>query len=96
MGNDRNLRMSRRYIVRGQVQGVGFRNYAQRRAQELGVTGTVRNLDDGTVEVIANGTKRQLDALAGDLHLGPLFGEVRGVTESECAPVHARDFSIRY
>lgn len=93
---DSHLRMTRRYIVRGYVQGVGFRQFAQRRACEIGVTGTVRNLDDGTVEVIANGTKKQLDALAGDLHLGPLFGEVRGVTESECAPIKARDFSIRY
>jgi acylphosphatase len=88
--------MTRRYIVRGHVQGVGFRQFAGRRAQELGVTGLVRNLDDGTVEVIANGSKPQLDALAGYLHRGPLFGEVHGVTESECAPIKARDFSIRY
>ena len=93
---DAHLRMTRRHIVRGHVQGVGFRQFAQRRARELGVTGTVRNLDDGTVEVIANGTNPQLDALAGDLHLGPLFGEVHGVTVTECAPIKARDFSIRY
>jgi len=96
MGKDTHARLTRRYIVRGYVQGVGFRSFVQRRANELGVTGTVRNLDDGTVEVIASGTKRQLDALSGDLHLGPLFGEVRGVTETEWAPIKARDFSIRY
>jgi acylphosphatase len=90
------LRLTRRYVVRGSVQGVGFREFARRRAQELGVTGTVRNLDDGTVEVIASGSKAQLDALAGHLHRGPLYGEVQGVTESECAPVKARDFSVRY
>ena len=92
----KHLRMTRRYIVRGYVQGVGFRQFACRRAQELGLTGTVRNLDDGTVEVIANGAKQQLDALAGYLHRGPLYGEVHGVTESESAPIKARDFSIRY
>lgn len=96
MGQTSNPRLTRRYVVRGHVQGVGFRGFAWRRAQEIGVTGTVRNLDDGTVEVIANGTKAQLDDLAGYLHRGPLYGEVHGVTESECAPIKARDFSIRY
>jgi len=66
--------MTRRHIVRGHVQGVGFANSPASCARTR-VTGTVRNLDDGTVEVIANGTKPQLDALAGDLHLGPLFGK---------------------
>ena len=42
---------ARRWIVRGRVQGVGFRYFAQRAAAELGLTGYVRNLDDGRVEV---------------------------------------------
>jgi acylphosphatase len=87
--------MTRRYIVRGRVQGVGFRWFARVQAQSLGVTGTVRNLDDGTVEVIAQGDKEQLDALAGHLHRGPRFGDVHGVTEMEAAPIKARDFTIR-
>ncbi len=96
MGGNSTLRLTRRYVVRGCVQGVGFREFVRRRAQELGVTGTVRNLDDGTVEVIAGGSKSQLDALAGHLHRGPLYGEVHGVAESECAPLKTRDFTIRY
>ena len=95
MGTDRKQRQTRRYVVRGYVQGVGYRAFAQKRAQEAGVTGTVRNLDDGTVEVIACGTRDQLDTLAGYLHRGPLFGEVHGVSETECAPIQARDFTIR-
>ena len=91
-----NLHATRRYVVRGSVQGVGFREFVRRRAQELGVTGVVRNLDDGTVEVIAGGSKSQLDALAGHIYRGPLYGEVHGVTESECAPIKTRDFTIRY
>jgi acylphosphatase len=77
------------------VQGVGYRAFARVHAQALGVTGTVRNLDDGSVEVIAQGNKEQLDALAGYLHIGPRFGEVHGVSEMEHAPVKARDFTVR-
>ena len=88
--------MTRRYIVRGHVQGVGYREFARKRAEELGVTGMVRNLDDGDVEVIAAGTKQQLDALAGFLHRGPHFSQVHGVTESEHGPIKSRGFTILY
>ena len=46
---------ARRWLIRGRVQGVGFRYFAQRAAAELGLTGYVRNLDDGRVEVYAAG-----------------------------------------
>lgn len=88
--------MTRHYIVRGHVQGVGYREFARKRAEELGITGMVRNLDDGNVEVIAAGTKSQLDALAGYLHRGPQFGQVNGVTESEHGPIKSRGFTILY
>jgi acylphosphatase len=88
--------VTKRYVVRGNVQGVGYRYFAQRCATSLGVTGTVRNLDDGNVEVIAQGNKEQLDALAGFLHRGPNFSHVSGVSEMEHGPIKARDFSIRY
>jgi acylphosphatase len=45
----------KRILYRGRVQGVGFRYTAQRLAHEVGVAGTVRNLDDGSVEVVAEG-----------------------------------------
>jgi len=88
--------MTRRYIVRGHVQGVGYREFARRCGQEIGVTGIVHNLDDGNVEVIAAGTPEQLDALAGYLHRGPHFGEVHGVTVTEHGPIKARGFSVLY
>ena len=88
--------MTRRYIVRGHVQGVGYREFARRRAQEIGVTGIVHNLDDGNVEVIASGTLEQLDTLAGYLHRGPNFSQVHGVTETEHGPIKARGFNILY
>ena len=78
---------ARRWFVRGRVQGVGFRYFAQRSAASVGVTGYVRNLDDGRVEVYAAGTEAQLSELAGLLHKGPRWADVRGVDEQE-APVH--------
>lgn len=88
--------MTCRYIVRGHVQGVGYRDFARRRAEEIGVTGMVRNLDNGDVEVIASGTRKQLDTLAGHLHLGPHFCQVNGVTETEHGPIKSRGFTVLY
>jgi acylphosphatase len=79
---------ARRYFIRGTVQGVGYRYFAERAANQLGVTGYVCNLDDGRVEVYAAGTEDQLSRLAGMLRLGPRFADVRGVEEQE-APVTA-------
>ena len=60
-------RVARRYLVTGLVQGVGFRWTAQRVARSLGLTGTVRNLPDGTVEIEAHGGPEALDSLCGAL-----------------------------
>ncbi|HLF70529.1 MAG TPA: acylphosphatase [Dehalococcoidia bacterium] len=61
-----------RALVRGRVQGVGFRDWVRRRARELGLNGSARNFPDGTtVEVIAEGARPALDALAAALKLGP-------------------------
>lgn len=85
---------ARVYLVRGRVQGVGYRDYAQRAASALGVTGYVRNLDDGRVEVYAAGTPDKLSDLAAALRKGPRFSDVRGVDEQEAAPQHYSDFQI--
>ncbi len=68
-----------RYLVSGTVQGVGFRAYVQRQAQALGLSGWVRNCTDGTVEVEACGTDRQLRDLALVLERGPRGARVTGV-----------------
>jgi acylphosphatase len=81
----RNL-TARRYIVRGRVQGVGYRYYVERAALDLGLGGYARNLDDGCVEVYAVGTPEQIAELSGYLRKGPRWSEVRGVDEQE-APV---------
>jgi len=64
-------------IVEGLVQGVGYRWYAARRAQALGVRGFVRNLFDGTVEVHASGDRSLLEELIRDLKIGPRSAQVR-------------------
>jgi acylphosphatase len=61
-----------RALVRGRVQGVGFRDWVRRRARELGLSGSARNSSDGTtVEVIAEGARTALEALEAALKLGP-------------------------
>ena len=88
--------LARIYIVRGAVQGVGYRYFVQQAARELGVCGTVRNLSDGSVEVVAVGHERHLSELAGRLHIGPHGAEVRGVEERE-GPVKAHaSFEVVY
>jgi acylphosphatase len=85
---------ARRYLVSGRVQGVGYRDYAQRVATSLGLTGFVRNLDDGRVEVYAAGRPEQLADLASALHKGPRLSEVRGVEEREADMRNYSDFQI--
>ncbi|HEY8582963.1 MAG TPA: acylphosphatase, partial [Capillimicrobium sp.] len=60
-----------RAAVSGRVQGVGFRDATVRRASELGVLGWVRNADDGTVAVHAEGSAEAVDALVAWLDGGP-------------------------
>lgn len=72
---------ARRWFVSGRVQGVGFRWFVARNAHALGLTGWVRNEDDGRVQVYATGAAEQLNRLAGRLHMGPRGAEVRGVEE---------------
>lgn len=88
--------IARRYLVRGRVQGVGFRGFVQAEAQGLGVTGYVRNLDDGRVEAVACGTPRQIADFSACLHRGPRWSDVRGVEETEHALVQSKGFSIKY
>jgi acylphosphatase len=68
------------------VQGVGFRWFVAKNADDIGVRGWVRNEDDGRVQVYAVGTLNQLTDLAALLYRGPRMAEVRGVEEQE-APV---------
>jgi acylphosphatase len=86
---------ARRYGISGRVQGVGYRYFAQRAAREIGVTGWARNLDDGSVEVHANGTMTQLENLESRLRRGPRSADVRSVEVIEAVLIEATEFYIR-
>ena len=86
---------ARRYLISGRVQGVGFRYFAERAARAAGVTGWVRNLADGRVEVYANGTPEQLNQLESRLRTGPSRADVRGFEVMDAAPEDAQSFYIR-
>ncbi|MEI9973669.1 MAG: acylphosphatase [Ignavibacteriota bacterium] len=85
---------ARRWYIRGRVQGVGYRNFAQRSAHELGLSGYARNLDDGRVEVYAAGPAEKLAELAPLLYHGPRWADVRGVEEQEAAVQLSASFRI--
>lgn len=72
-------------IVSGRVQGVYFRANTQKQAQALGITGTVRNLPGGEVEIVATGSADQLKTLIKWCHKGPLLAKVAEVKVSESA-----------
>ena len=78
---------TRRYVVTGRVQGVGFRWYVEREARALGLGGWVRNRADGSVEVLAAGSNQQLNALYDRLKAGPRASRVDNVEVEEAAPL---------
>lgn len=78
-------------MIRGRVQGVGFRWFVEREAQILGIAGWVRNNADGSVEVLAQGARDQLFALGSRLREGPRAARVDGVEDSEARPVAGLD-----
>ncbi|MBZ5520961.1 MAG: acylphosphatase [Acidobacteriia bacterium] len=78
---------ARSYIVRGRVQGVGFRWFVEYESRQLGVAGWVRNNIDGTVEVLAMGSEEQLSALGLKLRRGPRAARVDEVKEMPAEPV---------
>ena len=75
--------ITRRYLVRGRVQGVGFRWFVEREARVIGIAGWVRNTNDGGVEVLAQGTEEQHGALRRKLKEGPRAARVDSVEASE-------------
>jgi len=66
-------------VVRGSVQGVGFRYFIQRKARQLGLHGWVRNNDDGTVELLAEGSRSDLEQLMMAAEEGPRMARVQRV-----------------
>jgi len=84
-----------RYVVRGRVQGVGYRYFVLRQADVIGVSGFARNLPDGGVEVVAEGSDEALARLETALREGPAFAEVANVERDAIAERGSGGFHIR-
>lgn len=88
--------MRKNVVLTGMVQGVGFRFSAQRKAQELHITGWVRNRDDGAVEAEIQGTEEQVDEMLRWLREGPRGAEVGSFEVTDAAELGSeKSFAIR-
>lgn len=85
----------RRVVVTGRVQGVFFRDSARREAARLGVTGWVRNRDDGSVEAVYEGAVDAVEAMVAWSRVGPPSATVTAVTVTDEPPEHLRTFTVR-
>lgn len=85
--SDKPSQITKSFIVRGRVQGVGFRWYVEHEAKLLGLAGWVRNNPDGGVEVLATGTREQLNALHEKLRMGPRAARVDDIQVLDANPV---------
>jgi len=91
------MRICRQYLVEGRVQGVFFRAGTEETASRLGLTGWVRNLRDGRVELIACGDEENLMQLEAWLRRGPTGARVAAVTSSAVTPEEVfDDFRVRF
>ena len=92
-----NQKMQLYVLISGKVQGVGFRNFTQLNAKQLGVNGYAKNLPNGKVEVVAEGDKAQLDALVTFLKKGPRYARVDSIDiDARAFTGEYETFGIRY
>lgn len=78
-GRDCQNMLTRRYLVSGHVQGVGFRRFVQKQGEAMGLSGMVRNLVDGRVEILAKGSETELGEFAKVVAKGPSASRVTSV-----------------
>jgi acylphosphatase len=86
--------VTRRFVVNGRVQGVGFRYFVVREAQALQLAGWVRNLPDGQVEVLASGAPDVVSAFEGRLWEGPPHARVTSVETREAEAPQYAEFRV--
>jgi len=84
-------------FISGHVQGVFYRSSSRRKALELGLTGWVRNLPDGRVEIVVEGEEDQVEKLIDWCRKGPPSGYVKGLEVKQELPTHEfRRFSVKF
>jgi acylphosphatase len=80
------MKVARKFIVSGVVQGVGYRFFAQNAAVRHQIVGYVKNLDNGDVEVIAEGEAQKMEDFKKELIIGPRFSVVKNIEEIALEP----------
>ena len=88
------MNIQRKIVVRGKVQAVGFRSATRRKAMELMIRGSVRNLDDGSVEILASATGKEFIIFENWCRVGPSYARVDRLEISELDQTGFTDFSI--
>lgn len=82
--------------IYGRVQGVGYRRFCQREAQEIGISGFVKNMPDGSVYIEAEGEDFELENFLLRCRQGPPLSRVNDIKISQSRPEDYTDFIIRY
>ena len=80
------MKVARKYIISGTVQGVGYRFFTQRAAARHQVLGYVRNLKDGRVEALAEGDAKSVEEFKHELLTGPTYSNVEDIEETVLEP----------
>jgi len=94
MRKDEKIRLLIR--VTGRVQGVGYRHSAVREARKHNIKGYVKNMPDGSVDIEAEGRRKQLDAFLKWCRKGPRYGYVESVNFDSLTPAGYKDFRVEY
>ena len=84
------------FIIKGRVQGVGFRYFVKKRANELGIKGSVKNLINGDVEVYAQGSKDMIIIFKEYLSKGPVLSRVDNIIEDIFDMEKYEDFLVLF
>ena len=90
------MRSTRRVRVTGQVQGVFFRAWTRNEARRLGVSGWVRNCEDGSVEALLDGNEQAVEQLIGLMRRGPPGARVEDLSASFAEPENLSSFEVRH
>jgi acylphosphatase len=88
--------ITKKYAIFGKVQGVGFRYYIKKISSNYNITGYVKNLYDGSVEIIAQGTEENLMKFKAGIILGNGFSRVEDIKESDEEEEIYSIFSVKY
>jgi acylphosphatase len=88
------MRVTRRFLVSGRVQGVGFRFFTAQAAHREGLSGSVRNLDDGRLEAIVEGEVESVTRFEWAIRQGPSRARVEDIMVEEIEPLTTHGFSV--